>query len=40
MHSMKANVVSMHNQHYSGQKQDILREAVSKYIDHFHFYPK
>lgn len=37
---MKSNIVSMRKQQYpafSG-KQDILREAVSKYIDHF--YPK
>lgn len=36
---MKSNVMAMHQQYpvFAG-KQDILREVVIKYIDHF--YPK
>lgn len=39
---MKSNIVAMQRNQYpvvvSAGKPDILREAVSKYIDHF--YPK
>lgn len=35
---MKTNVMAMHQYPVFAGKQDILREVVMKYIDHF--YPK